>query len=108
MVWVMAIGDIIGTVDELDFDLSGGMLPKIIKIGAGRYAVVYSGYSNDGYVVTMPIAADGTIGAASDVLEIDPAQGRYLSIVHLDGTMYAIAYSGPNNNGIVITLDITA
>ena len=39
-------------------------------------------------------------------LEYDPVGGRYQSMVHVSGNVYAIAYLGPGNDGWLKTVDI--
>lgn len=102
----MATGDIIGEIAFLEFDLYSGTLPKIIHIAGTIYAVAYQGYGNDGFVITIPIQDDGTIGAVIESLEFDPVQGRGPSIIHISSDVYAIAYAGSGNNGIIKTLHI--
>lgn len=103
----MEIGDIIGEITSLDFDAYGGSLPKIIHVSGTTYAVAYQGYGNDGYVKTIPVQNDGSIGAVISSLEFDTVQGRYPSIVHISGDVYAIAYAGPANNGLIKTIHIS-
>jgi len=102
----MATGDIIGEIASLDFDLTGGTLPKIIHIAGTIYAIAYQGSGNDGYVITIPIQNDGTIGAVIESLEFDIFQGRGPCIIHISSDVYAIAYAGSGNNGIIKTLHI--
>ena len=102
----MAIGDIIGVIDSLDFDEYGGTLPKIIHVAGTTYAIAYQGYGNDGYVVTILIQNDGTIGAVIESREFDNVNGRQPWIIHIAGTVYAIAYAGPGSNGTLKTVNI--
>jgi len=104
----MAIGDIKGIIGSLDFDTTGGMLPKIIHVSVTTYAIAYQGYGNDGWLVTVPIASDGTIGAVIDSLEWDTSNGAHPWIIHIAGDVYAIAYVGPGGNGTIRTLTIHA
>jgi len=102
----MAIGDIRGIIDSLDFDLYGGLLPKIIHVSGTIYAIVYQGYRNDGYLVTISIEATGAITGVIDSLEFDTSNGAHPWIIHIAGDVYAIAYVGPSGNGTIKTLII--
>lgn len=102
----MAIGDIIREIASLDFDEYGGTLPKIIHISGNIYAIAYQGYGNDGWLITVPIADDGTIGAVIDSFEWDTVNGAHPWIIHIAGNVYAIAYTGPGSNGSLKTLII--
>jgi hypothetical protein len=102
----MAIGDIIREIASLGFDESGGTLPKIIHIAGTTYAIAYQGYGNDGWLVTVPIADDGTIGALIDSFEWDTSNGKQPWIIHIAGDVYAIAYVGPDSDGTLKTLHI--
>ena len=102
----MAIGDIIRIINSLDFDLYGGALPKIIHIAGTVYAIAYQGYKNDGYLKTVTIQDNGTIGGVIESLEFDTANGAHPWIIHIAGTVYAIAYVGTGFNGTLKTLHI--
>ncbi len=84
------------------------MLPKIVHVSGTTYAIAYQGYGNDGWLVTVPIGSDGTIGAVIDSLEWDTSNGAHPWIIHIAGDVYAIAYVGPGGNGTIKTLTIQA
>jgi len=48
----------------------------------------------------------GDIGAVTDTLEFDTADGREPDIIQVSGNVYAIAYRGPGNDGFVKTVSI--
>ena len=104
----MAIGDVRGIIDSLDFDSYGGVLPKIIHVSGTTYAIAYQGYGNDGYLVTVSVEADGAITGVIDSLEFDPSNGAHPWIIHIAGDVYAIAYVGPGSNGTIKTVTIQA
>ncbi len=73
------------------------------------YAIAYRGASNDGFLKTVSIAANGDIGnSAIDTLEYDTANGHEPSITGVSGNIYAIAYRSSNNNGRLKTVSIAA
>jgi len=100
------IGDTI--LNLLAYDTLGGE-PDIIEVGTGVFAIAYSGPANDGFVTTVSIDAAGNIGAAiidSLVFETDSASGP--DIIEVGTGVFAIAYSGPANDGFVTTVSIDA
>ncbi len=103
----MAIGDIIGEIASLDFDTAGGVLPKIIHVSGTTYAIAYQGSGNDGYLRTVSISDDGATLAVISVLEFDTTNGAAPWIIHIAGTVYAIAYVGPGANGTLKTFNIS-
>lgn len=103
----MAIGDIIGEINSLDFDLNGGTLPKIIHVAGTTYAIAYQGYGTDGYLRTVRISGDGATLEAISFLEFDTSYGKAPWIIHIAGTVYAIAYVGPGSNGTLKTFNIS-
>ncbi len=103
----MAIGDIIGDIASLDFDLYGGTLPKIIHISGNVYAIAYAGYGSDGWLKTVSVSDDGATLAEISFLEFDTSQGTHPWIIHIAGTVYAIAYVGPGANGTLKTFNIS-
>jgi hypothetical protein len=103
-------GDIGNTViDTLEFDTADGWEPDIIQVSGNVYAIAYRGPSNDGFVKTVSIAANGNIGnTVIDTLEYDTTDGYEPRIIHISGTVYAIAYRGTSNDGFVKTISIAA
>ncbi|MEA3252720.1 MAG: hypothetical protein U9Q35_14465, partial [Pseudomonadota bacterium] len=104
----MAYGDISPPEDTLEFDLTNITHPDMIHVSGDVYAIAYSDADSDGRVITIDIAADGQIGATViDSLEFDTVNGRYPSIVHIIGDIYAIAYSSVDSVGVIVTVEIT-
>jgi hypothetical protein len=103
-------GDITDTViDTLEFDTSNCYEPSIVNVSGNIYAIAYRGTSNDGFLKTVSIAADGNIhNSVIDTLEFDTANGYEPCIVHVSGNTYAIAYRGTSADGFVITVSIAA
>ncbi|MBA7696101.1 hypothetical protein ES703_104743 [subsurface metagenome] len=102
----MVIGDIIRDIASLDFDLYGGVLPKIIHIAGTTYAIAYQGSKNDGYLRTVRISNDGATLELISFLEFDTTNGAHPWIIHIAGTVYAIAYVGPGLNGTLKTFNM--
>jgi hypothetical protein len=82
---------------------------SIIHAANDIYAVAYRGQGNNGFLKTVPIAADGNIGdALIDTLEFDPSNCYEPAIIDVSGDIFAIVYRGPNNDGFVKTVAITS
>jgi len=101
-------GTITGEIATLEFDPITVATTRLIHIAGTTYAVVYHGSGNDGHLVTLTINDDGTMGPLLDAHEFDPATGMDPDVIHLAGTVYAIAYRGPGSIGRVVTYSIDA
>lgn len=94
-------------VDSAEIVTTDINYPSIVNVSADVYAVAYTGVDNDGFVVTVDIAADGTIATpVIDSFEFDTVSGLYPRIIPVSGDVYAIVYAGSGNDGYIITLDI--
>lgn len=99
----------IGTaLDTLEFDTSSGYEPDIVHVSDDVYAIAYRGSGSDGFVTTVDIAGDGTIGGVVDTLEFDASSGYEPDIIHVSGNIYAIAYRGSGNDGYLKTVEVDA
>jgi len=93
-------------VDSHEFDTStGASLPSIIKVTGTTYAIAYTG-GWSGWLKTITIADDGTIGPEVDTLEFDDIYCSAPRIVQVAGDIYAIAYTGSGNHGFLVTVEI--
>lgn len=100
-------GDITGIIESLEFNTSNGREPFIIPISGEVFAITYSGPGSDGWLKTVRIAADGSIiDPQIDTLEFDNAYALIAPIIPIAGDVYAIAYSGPGNDGWLKTVQI--
>ena len=94
-------------IDSLEFDATGCNYPDIIHVSGDVFAIAYTGGGGDGWLKTVTIASDGQIGAAAiDSLEFDADRGQRVSIIHVAGNVYAIAYLGTDFDGFLITVTI--
>ncbi len=102
-------GVVTSTGQALEFETSQGEQTKIVHVTGDVYAIVYrgrSGGSNDGWIDTVTIQPSGAISGPLDRFEFDTSEGEEASIVHVSGGIFAIAYSGPGNDGWVRTVSI--
>jgi hypothetical protein len=94
-------------IDVLIFDIDKGLYPKITQISGNVYCIAYTGDGDDGTLKTVRIDATGDIlDTVLDTYEYDTDKGKYPSIIHITGDIYAIAYSGDSDDGYIITLNI--
>jgi len=103
-------GDIGNSViDTLEFDTSDCYEPDIIQVAGIYFAIAYRGPSNDGFLKTVTIAANGDIGnSVIDTLEFDTSDCYEPDIIHISSTYFAIAYRGPGSDGFLKTVTIAA
>lgn len=95
-------------IDTLTFSTTA-YTPSTIPVSGNIYAITYCGPSNDGFVSTVNIAADGSIGnSVIDTLEFDTSDGYEPCIIHISGDYYAIAYRGSSNDGFLVTVNIAS
>jgi len=103
----MATGDIGAVVDSLEFDPDYGTHPALLHISGDVYAIAYSGVDSDGWLKTVTIEVDGSIGgAAIDSLEFDANTCEFPELIHLSGNVYAIIYQGYLAHTYVSTVTI--
>lgn len=98
------------TIDTFESaDTGAGIdIGSVLHISGDVYAVAYEDNDNDGKVFTVEITTAGAIGAAEiDTLEFDTSQGLLPSLIHISGTMYAVAYTGVDNDGWIATFTIS-
>jgi hypothetical protein len=107
---IAASGNITDTIiDTLDFDTSKGNTPDIIPVSGDIYAIAYSGDGDDGFLSTVEIAASGNVtDTVIDTLEFDTLKGKWPKIIQVSGDIFAIAYSGDGDTGMLTTVKINS
>jgi hypothetical protein len=96
-------------LDKLIFDTTTGYTPDVKQISSTLCAVAYKGPSNRGYLVTMAVSANGTIGSSViSTLIYDNTAGYEPNIFLVSGNVYGVAYRGSGNAGILKTMSIAA
>jgi hypothetical protein len=97
----------VASVDSVEFDTSDCYYPDIFHISGDIYAIAYTGYGWDGYLRTISIASGGTITSGNiDFLEFDTSQCYFSNMINVTGDIFAIAYTGPSNDGYIKTVEI--
>ena len=99
-------GDITTGVANWVFNSNATSWPQLYELADNYFAIVYTDSSSHGWIKTVKIENDGTIGSEIDNLEFDGTQGEYATIAHVTGDIYVIAYTGPNDDGWLCTVDI--
>jgi len=95
-------------IDNFEFDAVACTDPSIARVSDTICAIVYQNAPNHGWLKTITIETDGQIAAAViDTLEFDTVSGIAPVILHVSGDVYAIAYTGVDSDGFVITSDIS-
>jgi FlaG/FlaF family flagellin (archaellin) len=72
------------------------------------YGISFQGLSADGYICTMNISANGTIGdSVIDTIEFDTNDNAYIApVVHVNESNYLIIYQGTSEDGWSRTVEI--
>jgi len=99
-------GTIGSVIDTLEFDTKAGLTPNIINVSDNIFAIVYQGPDTDGFLKTVSIMRDGTIGSVIDTLEFDVDFGLNPDIINVSGKVFAISYQGADSDGVLKTLII--
>jgi hypothetical protein len=106
---ISAAGDISNSViDTFEFAPVNGQEPKIINVVGDTYAIAYDGPQNDGFLITLPIEANGNIpGTITDTFEYDTSNGNFPDIIVISDGIFAVAYCIPSSRGSLKTIGIT-
>lgn len=104
-----SVGEIGNTVIDTLVFYTGTMAHcDMMHISGDVYAVSYTGTGADGFVCTFAIDSDGEIGAAIiDSQLVNSVACTGPKIIHVYGTVYAIVYSGLNDDGYITTVTIS-
>jgi len=94
-----------GVTDSLEFDTLQGSFPSIVHALGDIFCIAYTSTGSDGTLITVTIDAAGNIGAAPiDTLVFDAARGLECTMLHLGEGIVAIAYSGVDTDGFIVTV----
>ena len=105
----MANGDIGAIIDTLEFDVADIAAPSLVHVTGDIYVIAYENATGDGEMATVEIDSAGQIGAAViDSLVFDAVDGHEVKIIHVSGTIFAVAYRGVDADGFLVTVEITA
>ncbi len=79
----------------------------MLPTSSGVFGIAYYDATNRGKIITVSIAANGTIGTSLiDTLIFDSVAGYDPALIPVSGTIFAIAYRGSGNHGFICTVGI--
>jgi len=99
-------GSLIEEINSLEHDTGTGYDNSLVQVDADTYALAYTGSGTDGFISTFTISADGSTITEVESIEHDTVQGNDNSLVHVAGDIYALAYTGADDDGYISTFDI--
>jgi len=95
-------------IDSLQFTALSALYPNIIHVSGDVFAIVYTGWLTDGFIITVTIDSNGAIGnTVIETLEFDAGDANIPRIIHVAGNVFAIAYSGIDADGFLVTITIS-
>ena len=97
-----------GLIDAFEFEAVYGGEPFIVNVSGDVYAIVYEGPDDDGFLITLTIDSAGKVGSIIDTFEFDTSYAKSPFLFHVSGDIFGIAYSGPDLDGFLATVDITS
>ncbi|MFH0816797.1 MAG: FG-GAP-like repeat-containing protein [Methanobacteriota archaeon] len=96
-------------IDTMVYYTKNYNTPDIIPIGRSTFAIAFSDFNSKGYIQTYTISEEGNISnSAIDILEFDCLTGLTPDVSYVFDGVYAIAYTGPGNDGCLKTIRISA
>jgi flagellin-like protein len=97
-------------IDSFEFDTSRGSGPSIVHANNSLYAIVYTGSTTGGHLITLEIANNGTITKSiNDTFIFDEIADGYadeFNMIQVDGETYTIVYNAPDLDGRIRTVKI--
>ena len=99
-------GSTIQQLAELKFDDEDARMIDIEQVASDVFVVAYTGRSNDGFITTIKVSADGKTITQPKKLEHDTANAAGSRLVKVDSDTYALYYY--SDGTYVKTFDIPA
>ncbi len=85
---------------------AGGVSP-ILPVAGEIYAIAYRGVDDDGFIAAVTIQDDGQIDEpVVDVEEVETQQFDNPELIYIGGDTYAVAYTGVDGDGFLLTVKI--
>lgn len=92
-------------IDTFEFDTSIANYPSIVQVGVDIYAIAYRGAGSDGFIKTVSIDSNGSIGnTVVDSLEFASQNILWPRIVAIQGETYAIVYEDQSSSDGFVSL----
>ena len=105
---ISANGSSITKISSLEHDAVRGTHNSFIQVDSDTYALAYCGDSQDGYITTFTITADGSSIIKVASLEHDLTIGYWNSFIQVDSDTYVLTYRGTDVDGYIATFTISA
>lgn len=106
---ISAAGSITKSFLDTDTNTIFASLGQIhmLPISGNIYVFGYVGGNTDGFISTITIESDGTIGSVLSTLEYDTNASGEPRLINVDGDLYAIVHSGTDGDGFIRTVTIS-
>jgi len=95
-------GNIGAVIDSEEIDVAYGRTFRFYQLGGTVWLIAYQDVS-DGWLKTLNIGNDGIFGAYVDTQKFDNTLCANPAPVHISGDVFAIAYTGPDEDGFLKT-----
>ena len=105
---ITSAGTIGAVIGSLEFDTDFGVDIGFTGIAKSIYAVAYRGTDNDGFLKTMKISEDGTIGSVLSTLEFDTTSADSCDVVRVPDSEDIVVIVYGDNNGYGVALTVAA
>ena len=99
-------GSSITEIASLKHNNSQGLYNSLVQVDSDTYLLAYTGPDNDGFISSFTISSDGTSITEITELEYQTSHAEYNSLVQVDSDTYALAYSGPDDDGFITTFTV--
>ena len=99
-------GSSITEISSLKHNNNQGLYNSLVQVDSDTYLLAYTGPDNDGFISSFTISSDGTSITEIVQLEHQTSHAEYNSLVQVDSDTYALAYSGPDDDGFITTFTV--
>ena len=99
-------GSSITEIASLKHNNNQGLYNSLVQVDSDTYLLAYTGPGNDGFISSFTISSDGTSITEIVQLEHQTSHAEYNSLVQVDSDTYALAYSGPDDDGFISTFTV--
>ena len=101
-------GSSITEIISLKHNNNQGLYNSLVQVDSDTYLLAYTGPDNDGFISSFTISSDGTSITEIVQLEHQTSHAEHNSLVQVDSDTYALAYSGPDDDGFITTFAVAS
>ena len=101
-------GSSITEITSLKHNNNQGLYNSLAQVDSDTYLLAYTGPDNDGFISSFTISSDGTSITEIVQLEHQTSHAEHNSLVQVDSDTYALAYSGPDDDGFITTFAVAS